>query len=123
MKRILAVLAILLGISLLATPISTRQARAHVGERATVCGTVKGGRYLPSLRGEPTFLNLDGHYPHQAFTVVIWGEHRPQFDRPEQRLLGKRICVSGTIGAYRGVPQIVVRTPSQITLAKEVHDG
>jgi DNA/RNA endonuclease YhcR with UshA esterase domain len=45
---------------------------------------------------------------------VIWGEQRHLFGQPEKRLVGKRICVSGRIEAYRGVPRIVLYSPSQL---------
>jgi DNA/RNA endonuclease YhcR with UshA esterase domain len=50
--------------------------------------------------------------------VVIWGEHRHLFGQPEKHLQGQKICVSGKIGEYRGVPQIVLRSPGQLEVVR-----
>ncbi|GIV04292.1 MAG: hypothetical protein KatS3mg015_3122 [Fimbriimonadales bacterium] len=98
---------------------SAVEAKDHVGETATVWGTVASTRYAAQSRGQPTFLNLDAPYPNRLFTVVIWGEARASFAEPPERAYrGKRICVTGLIETYRGVPQIVVRTPAVIRIVK-----
>src|SRR6476620_10630518 len=63
--------------------LTTAEAREHIGEVATVCGTVVSTRYAASTKGKPTFLNLDKPYPNQVFTIVIWGSDRDKFGRPE----------------------------------------
>lgn len=99
--------------------IPATEAGRHVGERGTVCGEVVSTRYAPSTNGEPTFLNLERPYPNQIFTALIWGDDRPRFDRPpEEHFRDRRICVTGTIGSYRGVPQIIVRRPDQIEIVE-----
>lgn len=91
------------------------EAARHVGEVATVCGTVASATFARSARGQPTFLNLDRAYPHQVFTVVIWGSERLQFDPPpEVAYANRQICVTGRIRTFRGIPEIVVRNPSAI---------
>ena len=113
MKRVL--MLFLLSVSLMtANTFSTSEAAAHIGERATVCGTIYGGYYAKSSRSKPTFLNLDGNYPHQRFTLVIWGNDRHMFNAPERNLIGQKVCATGTISSYRGIPQIVLRSPSQL---------
>jgi hypothetical protein len=98
--------------------LSAREAARHIGELATVCGTVASARYAARSRGQPTFLNFDQPYPNQLFTVVIWGDARRAFPEPPERAYeGKRICVSGRIESYRGLPQIVVQSPSAIRIA------
>jgi micrococcal nuclease len=95
--------------------ISARDAKDHVGENATVCGTVASAKWASGSRGSPTFLNLDEPYPNQIFTVVIWGSDRSKFGQPEKTYEGKRICVTGLIKSYRGQPEIAASNPSQIT--------
>ena len=90
------------------------EAKDHIGETATVCGTVNSTRYAPSTKGQPTFLNLDKPYPNQIFTVLIWGSDRSKFGSPEVTYKGKQICVTGKITVYRDVPEIVAGSPSQI---------
>jgi len=63
--------------------LSVAEAKEHVGEVATVCGTVVSTRYAASTKGSPTFLNLDKAYPNQVFTIVIWGKDRSKFGRSE----------------------------------------
>ena len=96
-------------------PLSTADAKAHVGEQATVCGVVKSARWASTSNRRPTFLNLDEAYPKQLFTVVIFEENRSRFTPPpETQFDKKRICVSGKIEDFRGTPEIVVSAPSQI---------
>ena len=95
--------------------LSATEAKTHIGENATVCGRVVSARYVTTSRGKPTFLNFDKEYPHEVFTIVIWGENREKFGSPDEKYRGEGICVSGTITEYRGVPEIVVSDPAQIT--------
>lgn len=92
------------------------EAAAHVGETATVCGTVAGASFLPGVDGRPTFLNLGGRHPDQDVTAVIWGEDRGRFPRAPERAYGRgtRLCVAGRIGEHEGTPQVEVRRPSQL---------
>jgi hypothetical protein len=75
-------------------------------------------RYAASAKGRPTFLNLDKAYPNQIFTVLIWSSDRSKFGAPENDYNGKRICVTGKITEYRGVPEIVAEAPQQIRVAQ-----
>jgi DNA/RNA endonuclease YhcR with UshA esterase domain len=90
------------------------EARAHVGETATVCGEVVSTRFAASTKGHPTFLNLDKPYPGQIFTIVIWGEDRSKFGAPEETYRGKHVCVTGRISEYRGVPEVIATEPGQM---------
>jgi DNA/RNA endonuclease YhcR with UshA esterase domain len=92
------------------------EAKDHYGEMATVCGEVVSARYAATSNGGPTFLNFDKAYPNQIFTAVIWGDNRSKFGRPEDDLQGKRICVSGKITAYAGLPEIVLEDPKQLSM-------
>jgi DNA/RNA endonuclease YhcR with UshA esterase domain len=98
--------------------LAASEAKDHYGEMATVCGEVVSARYAATSNGEPTFLNFDKAYPNQIFTVVIWGDNRSKFGKPEDEYQGKRICVSGKITAYAGLPEIVLVDPKQIRLDK-----
>ena len=106
------VLAVTLGYA--QTSISAAEAKKHVGERGTVCGEVASTHYAARSRGNPTFINLDKPYPDEIFTVLIWGSDRPKFGDPEEMYRNKRICATGKISDYKGVPEIVAYEPSQI---------
>jgi DNA/RNA endonuclease YhcR with UshA esterase domain len=109
-----------MGLLALSTPAqkkySTSEAKEHFGENATVGGEVVSTRYADSTKGQPTFLNLDKPYPNQIFAVVIWGENRNNFGKPEDDYKGKRICVSGKNTAYAGLPEIVADDQKQIRI-------
>ena len=115
---------ILVGLAGLATlqaqtsKITAAQAKDHVGQRATVCGTVASARYAEKSKAQPNFLNLDEPYPKQIFTILIWGDDRSKFGAPEDKYLNTRLCATGLIKLYRGVPEIEASDPSQIEVQK-----
>ncbi len=113
MKRIFITL-ILLSTIVFGSTLTSTQASSHIGENATVCGKVVGAHYARSSNGQPTFINLDRAYPNQKFTIVIWGDDRYQFSSPESSYSGRKVCITGYIDSYRGIPQIVAESPSQI---------
>lgn len=95
-----------------AQSISPAEAKNHISQNATVCGNITGERTASSSRGQPTFINLDGRYPNQIFTILIWGE-----DRARVGILpvdGSHVCATGVIQDYRGKPEIIVRSAGQL---------
>jgi DNA/RNA endonuclease YhcR with UshA esterase domain len=96
--------------------LTATEAKNHIGETATVCGEVASTHYATSSRGKPTFINLDKPYPNEIFTVLIWGSDRPKFANSEPNYGNKRVCVTGNVTDYKGVPEIVAREPSQIKI-------
>jgi DNA/RNA endonuclease YhcR with UshA esterase domain len=117
MKRTALAVALFLGFCTYvwaADRLSASEASAHIGEQATVCGTVASAHYARSSRGAPTFLNLDKPYPDHIFTALIWGDARERFSNPPEMLKGRSICVSGMIKAYHGIAEIIVESPAQI---------
>jgi DNA/RNA endonuclease YhcR with UshA esterase domain len=86
------------------------EAAKHVGETATVTGKVDG--FHQSGKGN-IFLNMGGAYPNQAFTAFIPSGSAGQFSNPQQ-YEGKTVSVSGKIQLYKGKPEIVVTSPTQI---------
>jgi len=111
--RFITLTALLAGPALAADKLTTCEARPHIGETATVCGTVTSGRYAERTRGKPTFLDIDKRYPDNPFMVLIWGEDRDKIGPPEKDLVDKRICVSGRIQQYHGKPEIIGTAPTQ----------
>lgn len=96
------------------TTITARQAKEHVGETASVCGWVASTHYSARSRSRATFLNFGRAYPHQLFTVVIWGSNRTRFGQPERNYRNQHVCVTGFISVYRGHPDMILRSPKQI---------
>lgn len=94
--------------------ISPEQAAQAVGHQATVCGLAASVHFAARSRGQPTFINLGRAYPNQIFTIVIWGSDRGRFHPEPEAWQGKRICVTGLVKRYRGIPEVIVYGPDQI---------
>ena len=98
------------------------EAGQHIGENATVYGTVKSTKYASGSRGQPTFLDIGATYPDsRRVTVLIWSEYRGNFKAaPERMYAGKTVCVTGYVDVYDNghgpVIQIEVRGPGQIVV-------
>jgi len=115
-SRVVLLVLLLPAICAAQSSLSTADARKHIGEKATVCGEVASTHYAERTKGSPTFINVDKPYPEQVFTILIWGSDRPKFGNPDRTYMGKRICVTGDIRDYKGVPEIIAYQPSQIKL-------
>lgn len=89
--------------------IDAKQAAQHIGERAIVCGNVAQVKEF----GKGYYLNLGNSYPHQDATILVWSSNASNFDSLTS-FEGNPICVDGMINTYKGVPQIEMRSPSQI---------
>jgi len=114
----LAIIAFAVATAASSTKLSARQAKDHVGEVRTVCGTVASTRYADRSKGQPTFLNLDEPHPNEIFTILIWGDDRSKFGAPESKYRDANLCVTGKIASYRGTPEIVATEPNQIVVQK-----
>ena len=89
----------------------------HVGDSVTVTGKVYGGRFFPNGEGAPTLLNLGAAYPNQLLTVVMRGSARKEFPGvPERDLLDQEVRVSGKVDLYKGKPQIVLYSATQLAV-------
>jgi DNA/RNA endonuclease YhcR with UshA esterase domain len=88
------------------------EAAKHVGETATVTDRVDGVHQ--SGKGN-IFLNMGGKYPNQAFTAFIPSASASQFPNPQQ-YEGRTVAVSGKITLYKGKPEIIVNSPSQVSV-------
>src|SRR5437899_6231369 len=91
---------------------SASEAAKHVGETATVTDKVDGVHQ--SGKGN-IFLNMGGKYPNQAFTAFIPSASAAQFSNAQQ-YEGRTVSVSGKIALYKGKPEIIVNSPSQISV-------
>jgi micrococcal nuclease len=96
--------------------ISWQDAAKYIGEYKTVEGTIVLSYYAEKSKGKPTF--LDFHDPYQGyFKAIIWEGDRGKFpSKPEIYYLNKRVWVRGLIESYKGVPEVVLREPWQISI-------
>jgi hypothetical protein len=110
-KTIIAFLATAIAaLAIAQTAYTPEEAARHVGETATVTGRVDG--FHKSGKGN-IFLNMGGKYPNQAFTAFIPSGSAAQFANAQQ-YEGRTVAVSGKIQLYKGKPEIIVTSPSQI---------
>lgn len=105
-SRIMFLLLASVALAAASQTVPASEASKHIGEHATVCGSIAGEHTAENSRGTPTFINLDQPYPHQVFTILIWGEAR---NRVGAIPTSGRFCATGFITQYRGVPEIVLR--------------
>jgi hypothetical protein len=94
---------------------SDREAAAHVGETATVVGTVAS---VHRSRAGNVYLNFGADYPHQAFSGAVLRPRGP-WTRGLDSLVGKRVGVRGRISVYKGQVQIVIERADQIVQAPD----
>ena len=96
--------------------ISWDRAADYTGESVTLRGPVVSATFRRQLNGKPTFLNIGRPFGDPTrLIVVIWGRNRSKFPTaPERTYDGESITVTGRVSSFRGVPQIEVRTPSDI---------
>jgi hypothetical protein len=111
--KIVTIIAAFLIWAAVGETINAPQAKDHVGEYFTVCGTVVNQHVASNSRGEPTFLDIDFSYPHQVFTVVIWKDDMERVG--ELPGLKSHVCTSGVIREYKGVANIFVRSAGQFS--------
>jgi hypothetical protein len=114
MKKQFAMVLLVSGHALCAQTLTPGEAASHIGDTATVCGDVSGMHATLRAKGQPAFLDLDGRYPQNLFTVLIWGKDQPKFGNLA-RFSNQRICVSGVISGYRGKPEMILHDPSAIS--------
>jgi len=90
-----------------------QQAASYDGKSITVEGTI----VYTNLDAGTTF--LDFHYPYQGyFYVVIFSSDRGNFAfAPESFYRNKEVRITGSIQLYKGSPEIIVHSPSQIEVA------
>ena len=96
------------------TVIPNTEAAQHVGQKATVEGTVAA--IFTSNKGN-TFINFGGKYPHQTFTGYIPADSALAGGGSSVAgLEGKRIKITGTIDLYKGKPEIKIMSKDQLAL-------
>jgi hypothetical protein len=90
---------------------SASEAIDHVGEYAYIKGKVY--QVYISKKGH-IFLNMDGQYPNQPFTAVIFQSDAYKFNYVKS-LENKTIVVKGIINLYKNKPEIILKNPEQLS--------
>lgn len=94
------------------TEVGACQAKDYVGQEAVVVGRVSDTHYAED--SDTVFLNMEGEYPNQCFTGVIFSSDLHRFNNPEDYYFGKMVKIRGMIEMYKGRPEIVIQSPNQI---------
>jgi exonuclease VII large subunit len=108
MKKI--ILSSLLLLTSLFASYTTNQIKNHIGENIEVCGKVEG---VYHHRNGHIFLNIDGKYPNQKMSVIIWENYVNNFKN--MNFLNKKICVKGIVKEYKNIPEIYLENKTQLT--------
>ncbi len=64
--------------------IKIEDAKNHIGDSVKICALVYSGKYLPNVKGQPTFLDMGGNFPNAPLRIIIWGYVRKQFEKPPE---------------------------------------
>ena len=101
---------------------NTVQAKYHIGNQVTVCGTVVSTRR--TAKGNAIYLNLDRMHPHQEFYATIWDYNGPNFHYdPETYLVNKKVCITGKVTVFDDIPRISVNNEKEITFWDDIVKG
>lgn len=117
MKLISFIVTLLITFSASAqTEIKLEDVKNHVGDSVKLIGKIYGGKYIKSIKGSPTFLDVGGKYPNAPLTLVIWENVRKQFaSAPEELYKDKDVWIIGKVKLYKEKPEIVISKPSDIS--------
>lgn len=92
---------------------TTGDAKAHIGEVASVVGIVE---QVASSKKGTQFLDFDGRYPTEPFAAVVFASDAVAVG-DIKKYEGQRVIVTGKITFYGGRPQIIVREPEALKAA------
>lgn len=103
------------GVSFGQVEVKASELKEHVGDSVKFCGKVVSARLMDRMKHTPVFLNIDGAYPNQVLTVVIWADSQKNFsNKPAEFYTGKSVCIYGKLEKYREKLQIVIQNESQL---------
>ncbi|MGH8228789.1 MAG: S1/P1 nuclease [Steroidobacteraceae bacterium] len=90
--------------------VTAADAASYVGRTVTVQGVVSD---VHTTGSGVTFIDLGGRYPRNAFTAVIFAENAAAFS-DTAALSGNVVEITGRVRLYRGKPEIILRSESQL---------
>jgi DNA/RNA endonuclease YhcR with UshA esterase domain len=94
--------------------ISDSQAPQYIGKDVLVKGIVANVHV--SKKGN-IFLNFSRPYPNHTFAGVIFAADSHKFKNPRM-YEGQVVIVKGTVQNYKGRPEIILKSPDQISIEK-----
>jgi DNA/RNA endonuclease YhcR with UshA esterase domain len=97
-----------------AQPISIDSVQQYLGKYVTIVAKVSGVKETEKI----SYINLDGAFPNQKLTLVVFTGDRKKFTTSLKRLDGEQVRVTGNITMYKGKPQIKLESEDQIIIVK-----
>lgn len=97
-----------------AQTITCGQVAAFVGSSVTICAPIKGMEVDSANKALPMLLFLCAPFPHQSVIIVIRQSVMSKFYSQPATWMNKNVCVTGTIGVYKGRNIIEVKNKTQI---------
>ncbi|MBK8583746.1 MAG: DNA/RNA non-specific endonuclease [Flavobacteriales bacterium] len=98
---------------------TTTQAKYHIGNKATICGTIVSTRR--TKKANALYLNFDRMYPNQDFYATVWDSNSPNFSYdPETYLQGRKVCVTGMVSVFNDIARISINNEDEITFWEDV---
>lgn len=94
--------------------IKSDSVKAYVGKEVTVKGVVSE---ITVTKSGLTYLNIDGKYPDNKFTALVFKRDAEPFG-DLKAWEKKKIEITGKIDDYKGKPQMVLLKPDQIKAVK-----
>lgn len=88
------------------------EAGKHIGEQATVTGKIEDAH---QTQGGPGFLNMGGRHPNETFTIFVSPGDSAAF-KDLKEYMDKTVSVTGKIKDHNGKPEIMVKSPSDLTV-------
>ncbi|MFN0215477.1 MAG: hypothetical protein ACKVT2_14560 [Saprospiraceae bacterium] len=89
----------------------------HEGELVVVEGCVASATLMENANGKPLFINMFDPYPHNLFSVVIWGQDQSSFLSAAE-YNQKMVRISGMVEKSKKNERFTInlRNPQQITI-------
>lgn len=98
--------------------VNSVDAKNMSGKTATVCGTVVATKF--NEKSGATFLNFDQQFPDQLFYASIWKSDLSNFPyQPHIDLLHKKVCVTGSVGLNRDIPNINIKNEKALRFLQD----
>jgi DNA/RNA endonuclease YhcR with UshA esterase domain len=93
---------------------STKEAKNHKGQYATVKGAVYD---VHVSKTGTVFFYMDGNYPNHLFSAVIYKDDVPKFPEVNE-YKDLTLEITGVIKIYEGKPEIILKSPKQIRIVQ-----
>lgn len=87
----------------------------EIGKITNVCGEVSSVKRFK----KGTYLNIDGVFPNEEFTFVVWDNKKSKFENKHGSLNGlvyRKVCSTGKVSIYKGHYRFSVNDPENLRL-------